>query len=367
MRRAIRLLASAGALLVAAGLLTLIFWSDGMATDGRDRDSPAASIALAALGDSSSAAYQDPVNFPPGSGDRGGALRARTFQWTEVLDRLRHDEIDQGPRLRWGRPGVVARARELILLEGGRSPEKEDFLYNFANSGATCRSLMETRNRQVPRLVALMDRDPQRWHDGVVVIRVGTIDYLGVLDDSARTPAGPALRAAADYCAGELARAIAAIQARHPSTRIVIVGIAGEDLDPFQNDNFRSAAATANIKASLDYFNSAFRALTTGKPNLTFFDDRALLLQLVGPRRADGTPDYKPITLGEGLTITNTVGDEPHNTVLLDDHNGLVMNALWAQALVAKLREAFGMRLTPISDEELVRFLAPLMGPPKGG
>ena len=52
-----------------------------------------------------------------------------------------------------------------------RAPEKEDFRYNFAVSGARCESLMGGE-RQVPQLVDLMDEEPEAWRGGVVVIPV---------------------------------------------------------------------------------------------------------------------------------------------------------------------------------------------------
>jgi hypothetical protein len=61
--------------------------------------------------------------------------------------------------------------------------------------------------------------------------------------------------------------------------------------------------------------------------------------------------------------VTNSNGDEPHNALLADDHAGLVFNALWAQSLVARLREAFALPLTPIGDDELARFVLPLAKP----
>ncbi|MEJ7687647.1 MAG: hypothetical protein WKG52_11990 [Variovorax sp.] len=132
-----------------------------------------AAIPLAVLGDSNSHSYQDQISFPADSKERGGARRPQTFQWTEVLARMRGHELDLGPWVTWGRPGLVARAREWVGLPGGRAPKKQDYRYNFANSGAACKNLMKGRFRQAPRLVALMDEEPERWKRGVVVMRIG--------------------------------------------------------------------------------------------------------------------------------------------------------------------------------------------------
>ncbi|VTU35416.1 hypothetical protein E5CHR_04058 [Variovorax sp. PBL-E5] len=323
-------------------------------------------IPIAVMGDSNSHSYQDSISFPPGSADRGGALRPNTFQWTEVLARLRGKELDSGPWVRWGRPGVVARGRELLGLNGARAPKKEDYLYNFANSGATCNNLMESRMRQAPRLVELMDQEPERWKRGVVVIRMGLNNWSGLLDLQAHDPKAPGVRAVIDYCAGEIQRTIALIHATHPTTRVLVVGIANETDDPEQFDRYQSASATVNLRIALDDFNAALRQLTVGDPRLAYFDDLAWFERLWGSRTADGKPIYKTVAIGPTLRVTNTAGDDPHNALVGDHHAGLVWNALWAQSLVARLREAFGLPLTPISDDEIRRFVEPLVSnPPK--
>lgn len=73
-------------------LTMLAFGGDDPPAD----NSPRTTIALAVLGDSSSHSYQDSKSFPLGSTSRGGAFRARTFQWTEVLARLRGNELNPG-------------------------------------------------------------------------------------------------------------------------------------------------------------------------------------------------------------------------------------------------------------------------------
>ncbi|HYP70413.1 MAG TPA: SGNH/GDSL hydrolase family protein, partial [Variovorax sp.] len=104
----------------------------------------------------------------------------------------------------------------------------------------------------------------------------------------------------------------------------------------------------------------AIRQLSIGNPLVSFFDDAAWLTRQVGGRTEAGKPDYKTISIGPNLRVTNTMGDDPHNTVLADDHNGVVLNTLWAQSLVQHLIDAFDLPLTPINDEEVVRFLEPL-------
>jgi hypothetical protein len=357
-----RLAAGALALALAAGALALGLWSDGMPKDvSSSRAAAPGAIPLAVLGDSNSHSYQDHAWFPADTTERGGALRPHTFQWTEVLARLRGQQLDLGPWVRWGRPGVVALAREWVGLPGGRAPKKEDYLYNFANSGAACKNLMGGRFRQAPRLLALMNEDPERWARGVVVIRIGLNNWAGLVDLQASDPAAPQLREVTAYCAGEIGSAVALIRSAHPSTRILLVGIPNEADDPANFERWRSAAEIRNIRSALDGFNAAIRRLAEGDARTAYFDDVAWFQSHWGSRDAEGRPAYKAVELGPALRVTNTQGDDPRNAVLADRHPGLVWNALWAQALVARLREAFGLPLTPISDEELLRFLEPLV------
>ncbi|MDM0037280.1 SGNH/GDSL hydrolase family protein [Variovorax sp. J22P271] len=321
--------------------------------------SAAGAISLAVLGDSGGHSYQDSLVFVAPH-DRGGAFRPLTFQWTEVLARLRPDEIDLGPWVRWGSRNRVARLRECLGLSGQRVPRKEDYLYNFAVTGAACEHLMGNRIRQAPRLVALMNQQPERWRGGVVVIRVGSNDFTSQVELAARDPSAPALGAVTAHCAREIARAVALIHAAHPSVRIVLVGVAGEADDPLYVDRWQSAEETANFKASLDQFNGAIRRLAAGDSRIAFADISAWLAARVGSRTAAGKPDYRTIAIGPRIRVTHSVGDDPRNSVLADDHSGVAMNALWAQSLVQQLIDDFGLPLTPIGDEEVIGFLEPL-------
>jgi hypothetical protein len=339
-------------------------WGDGVPASVVVPSAPANTIPLAVLGDSNSHSYQDRTAFPPGTRERGGALHSRTFQWTEVLARLRGDEIDLGPWVLWGRPGVVALARELIGLPASRAPQKEDYLYNFANSGAACKNLMGERFgqrfRQAPRLVALMNQEAERWRRGVVVISIGANDWNAWLDLQSRDPSAPELRRTIDYCTHQISVAISLIHASHPSTRILLVGLRTGADDPDNFDKYRSSFAMANIKKALAGANAELRKIALADPQrIAFLDVEAWFVQRWGERGPNGEPTYKTVTIAPNLRVTNTAGDEPNNAVLNDGHAGMAANAMRAQSLVLRLREDFGLTLTPISDEEVARFLAP--------
>ncbi len=362
-----RLLLVGGALVLAtAGLLTLAWWPQG--DSGRDaRPSNPGAIPLAVVGDSGSHSYQDKISFPPGSPDRGGAFRPNTFQWTEIIARLRGKELDLGPWVDWGFPSLVAWARELVGMSGGRAPRKQDYLYNFANSGASCTNLLgvglRQRFHQVPRLIRLMDRDPELWKNGIVVIRIGANDWDGLLDLQSRQPDAPELRNVADFCATQIRESVARIRASHPSTRIMVVGLANDSDDPSVTERWHSDEEIANLRAANDLFNKPLRKLVESVPNASFFDDTAWAEKRWFAHSSPKKPYHNTVVIGKTLAVTNTVGDDPRNALVEDTHGGLAWNALWAQSFVEQLRQDFKLPLTPISDDEVAAFVLPLVTP----
>ncbi|MGO4392691.1 SGNH/GDSL hydrolase family protein [Variovorax sp. M-6] len=362
--RRLGILAAGAALALAVPAFgTVALWGDGAPSGTTSYQVPKKAIPMAVLGDSNSHSYQDRSAFPLGGSERGGALRQTTLQWTEALTRLRGDEIDLGPWVLWGRPWWVAWARELVGLQPSRAPKKEDYLYNFANSGAGCRHLIGERRgqpfRQAPRLVALMDQQPEQWRRGVVVISIGPNDWNPWLELQSRDPSAPELRNAIDYCSQQIRAAIALIHASHPSTRILISGLGNEADDPENFDKYRDGTAMANIRKALAGANAELRKIAAADPlRIAYVDYNEWFIQRWGQRGPDGEPTYKSAAIGPTLRITNTAGDEPHNALLGDHHGGTALNAMWAQSLVQWLRESFALPLTPISDKEVARLVA---------
>lgn len=354
----------------ALGVLLLAQWDDGLAAWQTDK-APSGSVALAVVGDSNSQSFQDSVSFPPGSAERGGALRAHTFQWTEVLARLRGQELDSGPWVTWGRPGEVAWLRELIGLPGGRAPLKQDYLYNFANAGATCKNLMgeftDSRFRQVPRLVNLMDRDPDRWRNGVVIIRISTNDMnIGVTDEASRNPDSPAVKRVVQNCLDDIGEAVALIHRHHPSTRIVLVGAFDYSNHAVNLEKWQSRTALDNIAKMADSFDDALQKMVAATPNTSFFSDRQWFRGFLGTRDADGKPAFRTLHIGPTLQVVHSLGDSPDHSMLADFHNGLVWNTVWAQAMAKHLHDVVKVPVTPISDEEVVRFIRSQTDAPSG-
>lgn len=312
------------------------------------------SVALAVLGDSDSHSYHDREAFPPGTGERGGAYRATTFQWTEALARLRGDQLDPG---RWdvhGALGVVAHATQALGL-GGRSPRKEDYEYNFAVSGDGCDALLGGSSRQVPSLLSLMDEAPARWRNGVVVIRIGvnTFGTAETLDALAQDPQAPMALEKIAACVVAIRESVVALHARHPGVRIVLVGIFDNAHWAKYLHKWQSPESLENINQGLDRFDDALRAMALADSRLAFFDDRAWFHGLWGARDEKGIAAYREIKLG-GMRISNSLGDAPVHSTLADGHAGTAWNALWAQSLVALLNQQFDLGIAPIRDEEVL-------------
>ncbi|MGY1409745.1 hypothetical protein ACW5EG_09240 [Luteimonas sp. A611] len=318
-----------------------------------------ARIRLAVVGDSDSHSYHDRLRFSGNDGARGGAHHATTWQWTEALQRLRSGWIDQGEWAHHGSPGAIARAAGWVGLSA-RAPEKEDFRYNFAVSGARCESLMGGE-RQVPQLVGLMDEEPDAWRSGVVVIRIGVNSFgqSDSLERLATNPDDPELSGTITRCISAMREAVHHVHHSHPHTRVVLVGI-------FDNSNIgdaalapRAPAALRNIATALDRYDDALRAMAVRDSRIAFFDDRAWFAALWGSRGPDGRPRYRDVNIGGRMRVSNTQGDAPSHAVLADGHAGSAWNALWARALVDLIDRHFGAHIPAVDEAELLALLQP--------
>jgi hypothetical protein len=323
---------------------------------------PPGRIRFAVLGDSDSQSYHDTLLLgDPGA--RGGHWRANTWQWTEVLARLRGNEVDLGDWGVWGTGKYRALADEAFGFLA-RTPPKHDYRYDFAITGASCGQLMGQSQRQAIRLVDLMDTEPQAWKGGIVLIRIGINDIGGhnVLDELSRDRTASRPTALIDACIKSIGEAVALIRRNHPDTYIALVGVLSNADWSVEFDSWQSAQQIANIDAGLDRFDNGLRKLAAADRHVHFLDDRAWFRSLWGERDDHGRPRYKTVQLSPGWAITNTTGDDPHNAVTEDAHAGVVWNTLWAQHLVTALNAAFGLHLAPITDAEVIDFLQPSFG-----
>ena len=356
-----RWLAALAAVLLVVAVVQLY---RSIVSDSR-ADAPAdGRLALAVLGDSDSHSYQDSVGIPDDGESRGGARRAQTLQWTEVLARLRGSEIDPGRWDRWGSNHAIARLRTLFGAVQ-RRPLKLDYRYNFAVSGAVCDDL-RGGERQTANLLHLMALDPPRWRHGVVVIRIGINDVGDEesLDAVARGEHRE-VDADVDTCIAEIQASAQQILAAHAQTRIVLVGIFDNVHWPPLAQRWPQAAEQQRIATAMQRYDDALKALAAADARLVFFDDAAWFAAHWGGRKADGSADYHAAVLADGRRIEARVGDDVASAVVADGHSGLAWNALWAQALVDTLRTQAQLPLTPIGDAELAAFVTKISTSPQ--
>jgi hypothetical protein len=290
---------------------------------------------------------------------RGGPFRSTTFQWTEIWTRLRPEEVDLGRWGTWGTRGRIAAIRRVLRFES-RAPRKMDFEHNFALSGARCESLMEAA-RQAPTLRRLLDRDPARWGRGVVVIRIG-INSLGkqaYLDEYAAAGPTADIRDRVNRCVQYIAQAMALIRAGHPTTRIVLVGIADDTNWAKLLDRWQDPVALANIRAVLDLFDGRLREMAAADAWAAFFDERDWFGRHWGGRAPDGRPAYRSVSLGGSIGVTNSVGDHPANLAVADGHAGTAANGLWLRELIGLIESRWALGFTGIRLEEIARLADP--------
>lgn len=315
----------------------------------------ASRVPLAVLGDSDSHAYQDSLNFPAHSGDRGGAWRPTSWQWTELLARWRGHQLDLGDWGRWGASGW--RQRLLTTLgQTPRTPRKLDHGYNFAIGGRGCDSLLGPPERQALHLRDLIESAPQAWAGGLVVVRIGGLDLGNVqwLDAAARDPQAAEVVATLTRCQQALTRTVAMLQRAQPELRMVLVGALNEADDADQWGRWRSGPQMAHIRQALDAFDGHLRMLAEADPaRRLFFDNRAWFARNWGGRDAAGQPAYRTLNL-PGLSVAPDSGDDPGHVLMQDRHFGTAANALWAQALVQQVSAQWpDMGLAPIGEAEL--------------
>ncbi len=313
------------------------------------------------LGDSDSAAYQDHHSFPMGSSQPGGAFHAITFQWPEVLARMREKQVDLGPWALWGVPQwlSMARLRDGLGLSW-RGPRRETHQHNMAWASG-CNDLNHGAWRQTPRLIDVMNEQPGRWNNGVVIIRMGVNNFGREADLEALVadPNDAAVLGEMTKCVEAINQSVRAIHQAHPQVRIVLVGIFNNaDWSPYQ-EKWTSAQAQKNLNQGLDHFDNALRQIAVADSRLAFFDDRAWFARHWGGRNPHtGQADYRVVRISNGLEVRNTAGDSPDHAVLGNLHAGLVWNVLWTKELIELLNQRFGFGVEPLTSVEVASFVS---------
>lgn len=346
-----------GVILGIAFLFTLIILSFRTDRNNFSPDQNPAShgrIPIAVLGDSDSHSYRD-AHYGM---RRGGDYHSVTFQWTEILARLRSSEIELGEFGYWGTRGIIHNIRGAFGLDA-RTPRKQDYEYNFAFSGASCEELApHSWQQQSVQLRKLMDRDPEYWRDGLVIIRIGVNDFgqwpklktylRGVINEPIRQPITDCIKHVGD--------AVKRIRQKYPSVKIALVGI-------FDNSNWLAEemdkSGHDNVNKVLDIFDHGLMKLANNDPYTMFVEDRNWYSQLLGRWGAGGYIGTRTYSLGGPRSIRNTLGDHPANIGLADKHAGTVFNGLWIRHLFSHLNQYFGLGITPLLDSEIADLADP--------
>jgi len=341
------------AALAATALATLVVMSAIADFWPRPHATPPGRLRMAILGDSNSHSYQDRVLLPQPN-LRGGPNRAQTWQWTEVLDRLRGAYFDQGTMGIWGTRIKLAEALDW-LGAGGRAPRKQDFRFNFAVTGAECEDLMTGYYRQAPRLLSVMRRDPDQWRDALVVIRIGvnSIGQPPALEQYARDGLTAAARGKIDGCVAAIRAAVDLIRHDFPTTRFILAGMLNGMNEPGAIHRWQTKPETDRIMEAVNRFDDGLRQIAHANPRFAFFDEQAWMRKHWGDRDAAGKPAYREVELAGGMKVTLTIGDAPNHAVVADEHAGTVWNALWAQQFITLLNAQFGTAIPPLSAEEI--------------
>jgi len=322
-------------------------------------------IPIAVLGDSDSHIYRDTHLQVR----RGGEFHNVTFQWTEILALLRAHEADLGQYGHWGTRGTVSRIRSKLGLDS-RTPRKQDFQYNFAFSGATCNQLApDSYQHQSSELVKLMDKDPDYWRNGLVIIRIG-INNFGQwpqLEKYAVGKPGTESLQFIDDCLHHITNAVELIRQNHSSVKIALTGIVDNSDLPYQQET--DDIGHSNINKVLDTFDEGLMELTSDDPNIIFIEDRQWFSKILGRWGSSGYVGERHLSLGGPTAITNTQGDHPKNIVLADRHAGTVFNGLWIRHVLKHINRLFGIGFTPLLDSEIADLVDPQgelgIAPPK--
>ena len=311
-------------------------------------------VPIMVIGDSDSHSYRDSYYGT----HRGGKYHNVTFQWTEILARIRPSEVDLGQFGFWGSHNTIYRIRKFLGLYA--RPRKQDFEYNFAVSGATCDTLApQSFLRQSYLASSSINKHPGYWNNGLVIIRIGVNDF-GQWRHLKNYVAGnitPQIKKPILNCIGRIHDTVSVIRATNKSVKIILLGI-------MDNSNWPPAmplddAGHHNINKVLDIYDDGLRSIARKDTNILFVEDRKWVEQIIGYWNSNKHIGYREINLGGKTNISNTAGDNPHNIILNDEHSSTVLNSLWIRHLFHKINDYFGIGFTPLLDSEIADLADP--------
>ncbi|MDB6063201.1 MAG: hypothetical protein JWM78_3304 [Verrucomicrobiaceae bacterium] len=350
-----RLLRTLLAMVISGGTVAAL---GGMAgCSASDKAAADQRVYFGVLGDSDSHSFHDMV-FLDGPALRGAEFRPITFQWTEIIARLRPQQINMGEWGKWGMSGRLAAVLSHFGFED-RAPRKEDYQFNFATSGAKCSNLTEGMSRQTQRLLYHMDKNPAAWAHGIITIRIGvnSIGTQEALAGFAQSGLSASALKEVDSCTNYVHTAVDLIRANHPTTRIVLIGILNNaDFIPWIND-WTTPTQLKNINDVMDAYDNGMKKIAADDSNILFWDDRAWFKKYWGGRDDNGNPNYHGLFLSGPQEITYTQGNSPVNAILGDGHAGVAWNGIWARDLLQALNQNFDYAFIPIDINDIAKLI----------
>jgi hypothetical protein len=307
---------------------------------------PSKGIPIAMLGDSGSQGYRDTRH--------GGAYHNITWGWPDIWALQRPSEVDLGRIDAWGTSWRIATIRARLGLPA-RAPAKHDFDYNYAEGGMFCDSLLQSEDQTARWLLERMRREPGRWDRGLVIIRMGLMDFglPDSLDIWSKTGLDSRARFVVGGCIEPIRTVVAEIR-RMGTARIALVGIPRIYNLPVGDGRWPEQAQLERIEKVLAYYDAQLLQLAKRDELVTFIDDTHWFRERIGDRI---TGTLKSTFSVAGKTIYRALGDEPQNLLVQDKHYGTIYNGLWLNSLIAQLNQRFGLGFTPIAEAEILQLI----------
>ena len=312
-------------------------------------------ISIAILGDSDSHSFRDEYDNKA----RGGDFHHVTYNWPALWDKFRSNEVNLGKFDAWGIHYRIARVLYWLDIET-RSPKKLDFEYNYAVSGLRCKSLLRDWPFQAQWMEDRLKRYPEQWQNGVVVIRIGVND-LGqnkTMDQWAQNGFNETAQTTVNACVEDIITAAETLMAAHPQVRIALVGVCRnynigktQELWP---DNLNHLK---NINSVLTEFDNGLAKFANQHDRVAFVDDVNWFTNKFGDRVTNSLKNQTHLT--NGFMVNNSNGNHPSHLILKDGHAGTIYNGWWLNDLIHSLNQAFQLKLTPLTDDEIYSVIEP--------
>lgn len=276
------------------------------------------SLRIGILGDSTVDEYR-------GSDNRGGEYAEHTFNWLELLVRLRNFDAGQ-----W---------------EDWPEPRRTGYEYNWARSAATARSLLDDGQH-----TGLAEQVSEGLID-VVVVSVGVNDFAIFNDEYEAVYSGDITAETLDQKINDLisdyTTAVDTILAAR-DIPVIVSTIPDQSLTPsvMGDVRFSDPSRRQIVSDAIRRVNEGIIAMANER-DLPYLDFDAMYLSLL--------PLIEKGFTIEGSTINLFArGDDPHNGVLSDGiHPGTVVEGIVANTYLELINKALNLNIPLLTDAEI--------------